>query len=109
MSEMGKRSEAHFELTDQRLTAMAAYAGLVEGYAPRAVHLPTLMVRARDPMPRMSATEMRHSQWEGAETVRRVEGNHFTMMDEYVSQVAEIVEEWMAMTASQIGDDLIGA
>jgi len=92
---MRERAGSYFDLTDHRLTAMAAYMELVESGEVGDVRLPGLLVRAADPMPGMVDVDNTHVQGEGMQDVRTVPGDHFTMMETHASHVAQVVDEWL--------------
>jgi thioesterase domain-containing protein/acyl carrier protein len=95
---MNERGGSRSALTDQRLTAMAAYRGFLDEFEPESTRAAGLLVRAADPMPGMPPEAAGQVRWEGAAAVIDVPGDHFTMMEEHVAHVAEAVEGWLGET-----------
>ncbi|SER42581.1 type I polyketide synthase [Actinokineospora terrae] len=96
----GELSEGVFERRDQyvpmddaRLTAMAWYGRLFWQVPDPEPAIPTLLVRAAEPLG--EATGEWRSSWPGSSTVD-VQGNHFTMMSEHAGSTAAAVHHWIA-------------
>jgi thioesterase domain-containing protein len=92
---MQQRAGSHFELTDHRLTAMVAYVGLLEDREPEATGSASLLIRASDPMPGMEEQGTGQAQWDGVQTILELPGDHFTIMEEHVTHVAQAVDQWL--------------
>ncbi len=99
---MRQLSGSYFELTDQRLTAMIAYFELIKEFEPGPIPSASLLLRATEPMPGMSDDGDQRAQWDDAQTVIDVPGNHFTMMEDHASDVSQVVEEWLLENTSRL-------
>jgi thioesterase domain-containing protein len=108
MGGMKQQGGQLFELTDQRLTAMVAYREFLTGFEPGPLPAACLLINAADPMPGMINDEPGKAQWDGAQTVIDVPGNHFSMMEEHVLQTAQATEEWLRDNSTQ-GDSTSAA
>lgn len=84
-----------FELTDQRLTAMVGYREFLMGFEPGPIPSACLLINAAERMPGMVEDDPGQAQWDGAQTVLEVPGDHFTMMEEHVRRIAQVTEEWL--------------
>jgi hypothetical protein len=93
---MWELDEAYFSLNSTRLTAMIAYGQVVEGYEPKELDCPSLLVRASSPMAGMPTADGWSSDWRFATGMVDVPGDHFTIMEDHVSSAAEAVERWLA-------------
>ncbi|MET8689248.1 type I polyketide synthase [Streptomyces sp. NPDC004732] len=79
-----------------RLTAMGRYFRLLDDWTPPAVHAPTLLVRAGEPLgePAPGAGDWRAA-WPTARTVVDVPGDHFSLMEEHVGTTARTISDWL--------------
>ncbi|MDB1090154.1 SDR family NAD(P)-dependent oxidoreductase [Streptomyces sp. ACA25] len=90
------RVEQYVEMDDIRLTAMAWYGRLFwESPAPDE-SIPTLLVRAGEPLRVPADGGEWRSAWPAARDVVDVPGNHFTMMAEHAGTTAHAVHRWIA-------------
>jgi polyketide synthase 7 len=83
-------------VSDERLTAMGAYLRLLSDWRPLQTTVPTLLVRAGEPLPGEDPLDRRH--WEHACREVEVPGNHITMIEEHVDATARAVREWLSAT-----------
>ncbi|MFJ2570892.1 type I polyketide synthase [Streptomyces halstedii] len=74
-----------------RLTAMAGYLELYDGWKPTPLAAPTLFVRARDPLPGIEAAEP----WSLPHSEVTVPGDHFTVLEEHSRTTALAVHTWL--------------
>jgi thioesterase domain-containing protein len=82
---------------DAWLTAMVYYFSL--GWAELGqTALPTLLVRASEPMGGSPESDEWQASWalSSRVTVADVPGNHFTMMGEHAGTTAQAVNRWLA-------------
>lgn len=83
-------------LNDVRLTAMAAYGGLLAEWTPVEIAPPTLLVQASEPMSGEDSERAWRTAWEYADEVLESPGDHFTMMEAHAATTAKTVGEWLA-------------
>ncbi|GAA3035701.1 type I polyketide synthase [Actinokineospora globicatena] len=88
-----ERRDQYVSMDDARLTAMAWYGRLFWRVPDAEPAIPTLLVRATEPLG--ETTGEWRSAWPGASTVD-VAGNHFTMMAEHAGSTADAVNHWIA-------------
>lgn len=74
-----------------RLTAMAGYLELYDGWKPTPLAAPTLFVRARDPLPGIEAA----GPWSLPHSEVTVPGDHFTVLEEHSRTTALAVHTWL--------------
>jgi thioesterase domain-containing protein/short-subunit dehydrogenase len=82
---------------DAWLTAMAHYSSL-DLAALDETAIPTLLVRATEPMGGSSGTDEWRVHWKFSSNITAVDvqGDHFTMMGEHAESTARVVNEWLA-------------
>ncbi|TCO44763.1 acyl transferase domain-containing protein [Actinocrispum wychmicini] len=90
---MFEREEMFARMDAARLTAMAWYFELLAEWEPRPLSVPTLLVRSSEPP--VPGAEDWQTDWESANTVIDVPGNHFTMMEAHASTTAQAVHDWL--------------
>ncbi|PCG82006.1 beta-ketoacyl synthase [Streptomyces sp. WZ.A104] len=83
-------------MTDVRLTAMGKYFGFFSAWTPPEPGVPTLLLRASQPLGRVADGEEWQPGWTFDSTVLDTEGDHFSMMDDYAPQTAAAVNTWLA-------------
>ncbi|GGW62959.1 hypothetical protein GCM10010381_55040 [Streptomyces xantholiticus] len=83
-------------MTDVRLTAMGKYFGFFTDWVAEEPSVPTLLLRASEPLGRVADGEEWHPDWKFDSTVLDTEGDHFSMMDDYAPQTAAAVNDWLA-------------
>nr|ARM20283.1 polyketide synthase [Streptomyces sp. 211726] len=97
LDEMYER-EALVSMEGVRMSAMGWYLHLFEGWKPPESSVPSLLIRAADPLgevgPDASATSWQ-SDWP-ADSAVDVPGNHFTMMEKQAGTTAQAIEDWVA-------------
>lgn len=74
-----------------RLTAMAGYLEIYDGWKPAPLAAPTLFVRARDPLPGIEAAEP----WSLPHSEVIVPGDHFTVLEDHARTTALAVHTWL--------------
>ncbi|MGY6650654.1 SDR family NAD(P)-dependent oxidoreductase [Amycolatopsis sp. TRM77291] len=80
---------------DYRLTAMGGYLRLLSEWTHTPVDVPTLLVRATDPLPAWRDGEGWRSTWAGPHAETEVPGDHFSMMETEVAGTAAAVHSWL--------------
>jgi hypothetical protein len=82
-------------VTDETLTAMGAYLGLLSRWTPETPVAPTLLIKARDRLPGVP----RHGDWTADWSLRHaavdVPGTHLTILEDHADTTAQVVEEWL--------------
>jgi pimaricinolide synthase PimS1 len=87
---------ATMAMSDTRLTAMGAYQRLLAEGQARNVDAPTLLLRAAEPMPGLSAEDVAGQAWGSFDSAVEVPGNHFTMMEDHADSAAAAVSTWLS-------------
>jgi acyl transferase domain-containing protein/acyl-CoA synthetase (AMP-forming)/AMP-acid ligase II/acyl carrier protein len=86
------RRAAEFASTETgRLTAMAGYFELFDGWTPAPLSCPTLFVRARAPLSGTAPAP----DWSLPHTEITVPGDHFTLLEEHARTTALAVHRWL--------------
>ncbi|MBP8532317.1 SDR family NAD(P)-dependent oxidoreductase [Streptomyces sp. MK37H] len=95
LDEMYER-EALVSMEGVRMSAMGWYLHLFEGWKPPESAVPSLLVRAAEPMGEVAADA---SSWQAdwpADSTIDVPGTHFTMMEKQAGTTAQAIEDWVA-------------
>ncbi|HEX3692074.1 MAG TPA: SDR family NAD(P)-dependent oxidoreductase [Solirubrobacteraceae bacterium] len=95
---MLERDGAYVPLGELRLTAMARYLGLLDGWQASQPPAPTLLLRARESLPGAEQTHLREQLWSFFDAAIDVPGNHFTAMEDHAEAAAVAVDTWLAQT-----------
>ena len=99
------REDVQMTVSDARLTAMAAYGGLLADWEPIAVTAPTLALRADAVTPEVSAELEWGAAWDLARETVAVPGNHITLMEEHVGSTVQAVRQWLLSLTTHMGGD----
>ncbi|MFJ8637412.1 type I polyketide synthase [Streptomyces sp. NPDC093568] len=91
MTRMLSRFDELGDLNDTRLTAMAGYLGLLDGWQPAPLKSPVLLVRPSDPLPGSA-----QGAWQQQSETAGVPGDHFSMIEEHAPDTAAAVVHWLA-------------
>jgi acyl transferase domain-containing protein len=75
-----------------RLTAMAHYRELFDGWIPKNLGVPVLLLRAEGTI---GPTEVPMPVWDIECDVKVVPGDHFGVIEEFAGNTSEIVDEWL--------------
>ncbi|MEU5272310.1 type I polyketide synthase [Streptomyces hygroscopicus] len=97
LDEMYER-EALVSMEGVRMSAMGWYMHLFEGWKPPESSVPSLLVRAADPLGEVDPDAPAAS-WQSdwpADSAIDVPGTHFTMMEKQVGTTARAIEDWVA-------------
>ncbi|GGU99719.1 polyketide synthase [Streptomyces litmocidini] len=95
-----EREEQFGPFSASRLSAMGRYAELVDGWAPREIGAPVLLVRPEDsflpahaaPTP---AAQVWRASWPQSHVARDVPGDHFTLLEDTAASTAAVVGAWL--------------
>jgi acyl transferase domain-containing protein len=90
--EASQASELYIPLDDARLTAMARYFELFDGWMPGSLEAAVSMVRASEPLDGVSAQIDELERALSPNTTIEVPGNHFTMMWEHADKAMQAVQ-----------------
>ncbi|MFI1227526.1 MULTISPECIES: type I polyketide synthase [unclassified Streptomyces] len=90
-------------MTDVRLTAMGKYFGFFTEWVPQEPGVPTLLLRASEPLGTVADGERWQPDGQFDSTLLDTEGDHFSMMDDYAPQTAAAVNAWLAGIAGGRG------
>ncbi|MEU5289070.1 type I polyketide synthase, partial [Streptomyces sp. NPDC020755] len=100
MDGMTEREGVFVTMDDARLSAMGWYLNMFGTWEPEPVEVPTLLVRATEPLStgslRLEELPDWRSFWELPHDVVDVRGNHFSMMEEHSVETAQAIEDWIA-------------
>ncbi|MEV6977082.1 acyltransferase domain-containing protein, partial [Kitasatospora sp. NPDC093806] len=93
------RGDVFGSIDDTRFSAMGGYFDVFAEWQPETVPVPTLLVRAQDPLRHPSAeageTEEWRSSWPLPHEALTVPGHHFSMLEEYSEDCAVAVHDWL--------------
>ncbi|MEV8231188.1 beta-ketoacyl synthase N-terminal-like domain-containing protein [Streptomyces sp. NPDC079167] len=92
---MVERDDAYTPMDDFRATAWAAYLPFLYACRAQPVDVPTLLVRAGEPLRAWSGEGDWHAVWPLPHSVTDTEGNHFTMLGEHAGPLAHRMREWL--------------
>ncbi|MFE9413747.1 type I polyketide synthase [Streptomyces sp. NPDC006704] len=101
---MMEREDAFGTFTAARLSAMGRYSSLITRCDPQPVAAPVLFVRptqsfmeqsARRVSARVENDESWRSSWPARHTLREIEANHFTLLENAAPDTALAVERWL--------------
>ncbi|MEU1488014.1 beta-ketoacyl synthase N-terminal-like domain-containing protein [Streptomyces sp. NPDC005752] len=92
---MVERDDAYTPMDDYRATAWAAYLPFLYACRAQPVDVPTLLVRAGEPLRAWSGEGDWHAVWPLPHSVAETEGNHFTMLGEHAGPLARRMREWL--------------
>jgi hypothetical protein len=101
MERMSEREDLAVPVDGMRLTAMAWTFSLFQDWKPQDVDVPSLLVRASEPMSARQEGSDWQSRWDSASTVVDVPGNHFTMIETHADATAQVIDDWLADIADQ--------
>ncbi|WKE67779.1 type I polyketide synthase [Streptomyces sp. WP-1] len=90
-SDMLRRAATFASASPDRLTAMAGYFELFDGWKPAPLACPTLYVRAQDRLPGAEPAPA----WSPPHAEITVPGDHFTMLEEHARTTAAAVHQWL--------------
>ncbi len=93
---MVERDSAFTPMDDYRTTAWAAYLQFFFDWKARPLDVPTLLVRAGDPLGTIPEDADWRAQWPYEHDVVDVPGDHFTMLGDHAEDVAKRIQEWLA-------------
>jgi polyene macrolide polyketide synthase len=81
-----------------RLSAWAWVWELLRDWKPRPLPVPTLLVRATEPIAAAPAGDGWQTTMPGCSTVLDVPGDHYSLMEKHAAGTAQVVREWLRAT-----------
>ncbi|WP_280709251.1 type I polyketide synthase [Kitasatospora sp. GP30] len=96
------RGDVFGTIDDTRFSAMGGYFDVFAEWQPVALTVPTLLVRAQDPLRHSSAEAGEAEEWRSSWPLQHealtVPGHHFSMLEEYSEDCAVAVHDWLSAT-----------
>ncbi|MEU3188374.1 SDR family NAD(P)-dependent oxidoreductase, partial [Streptomyces sp. NPDC006923] len=92
---MFERAEGVVPIDSVRLSAYEWTCGLFREWNPEPMPVPTLLIRASEPMNPDLADKSWQTKLGGVSSIIEVPGNHYTLMEEYADSTARVVHEWL--------------
>ncbi|MFI1972074.1 type I polyketide synthase [Streptomyces cinnamoneus] len=92
---------------DMSVAALGAYTRIARGWQPEPADVPTLLVRATEPLPRPPTpgkNEERRASWPVPHTTVDVPGNHWSMTEEHAPTTAEAIRAWLGTRLTATDD-----
>ena len=93
-----RQALAAFGIGTNRLTATGGYLRLLTDWQPAPVSTPTLLLRARQPIPEFAADGLQGTPWRLPHTALDVPGDHFTMLADHAVALADAIGHWWKAT-----------
>ncbi len=93
---MGERFDTAVD--DLSLAALGAYTRMTRAWHPEPTDVPTLLVRAGEPLPPLGAGAGdgdRRASWPAPHTAVDVRGDHWSMNEEHARTTAEAIRAWL--------------
>ena len=100
MSQILDRPGAAALLDDDALVAMGAYLRLFAGLRPRALRVPSLLLRPEHPLGAGGPENGRLSPWWPVATTVEIPGDHFSIVDTHARTAAQAIDAWLAASAA---------
>ncbi|MFE9769910.1 type I polyketide synthase [Streptomyces sp. NPDC005808] len=92
---MVERDSAYTPMDDYRTTAWAAYLQFFFDWKAQPLDIPTLLVRAADPLGTIPEDADWRAHWPYRHDVVDVPGDHFTMLGDHSEDVAKRIQGWL--------------
>jgi pimeloyl-ACP methyl ester carboxylesterase len=97
LERMLEADRAHPELTDETLTAMVAYLGMLREWRPSPPVAPTLLVAAAENL--AGAGARNGAIWPHRDATVEVSADHLTILEDQADASARAIEDWLSATA----------
>ncbi|MGA6948044.1 MAG: alpha/beta fold hydrolase, partial [Solirubrobacterales bacterium] len=97
LERMLEADRAHPELTDETVTAMVAYLGMLREWRPSAPVAPTLLVTAAEHLAGDGARN--GGIWPHRDATVEVSADHMTILEDQADASARAIEDWLSTTA----------
>lgn len=79
---------------DLTLLSLGAYTRMFRGWQPKPTDVPTLHVRATQPLPHMP--EQWQSSWPATHHTADTPGSHLSMLEEHALTTAQVIRDWIS-------------
>ncbi|MDT0545103.1 type I polyketide synthase [Streptomyces lonegramiae] len=107
--EMGDWFDAAVD--DMSMAALGAYTRMARGWCPEPTDVPTLLVRATDPLPEPRTHSGREAErggdrrpsWPAPHDTVDVPGSHWSLMEEHARTTAEAIRAWTGALGTAAG------
>ncbi|MCA6091440.1 type I polyketide synthase [Streptomyces sp. SCA3-4] len=107
--QLGERFDTAVD--DMSMAALGAYTRIARGWQPEPADVPTLLVRATEPLPKPPAhggpatrSGEQRASWPLPHTTVDVPGNHWSMAEEHAHTTAEAIRAWLGTRRTATGD-----
>ncbi|MFE0186492.1 type I polyketide synthase [Streptomyces sp. NPDC058989] len=104
--QMGERFDTAVD--DMSVAALGAYTRMVRGWRPEPTDVPTLLVRATEPVPGMRTHDGREAHdgdwrtsWPEPHDTVDVPGSHWSMNEEHAGTTADAIRAWLGLRAGR--------
>ncbi|WP_190132995.1 type I polyketide synthase [Streptomyces mashuensis] len=91
--QMGERFDAAVD--DTSMAALGAYTRIARGWQPEPTDVPTLLLRATEPLRPPSPGRPQRASWPMPHTVVDVPGNHWSITEEHAHTTAQAMRTWL--------------
>ncbi|MEU5130505.1 type I polyketide synthase [Streptomyces mobaraensis] len=109
---MGERFDTAVD--DMSMAALGAYTRIARGWRPEPMDVPTLLLRAGDPLPKPSihgglhpATREPRTSWPVPHTTVHVPGDHWSMTEEHADTTAQAIRAWLGTPLTTAPDNRV--
>ncbi|MFE0043045.1 SDR family NAD(P)-dependent oxidoreductase [Streptomyces albireticuli] len=106
---MGERFDTAVD--DMAMAALGAYTRIARGWHPEPADVPTLLLRATDPLPGpfagvgpVTAIGAPRASWPVPHTALDVPGDHWSVIEEHAGTTARAIREWLDARLAAIRD-----
>ena len=96
LERMFQAGRAQPDLTDEALTAMVAYLGMLQEWRPAEPVAPTLLVTAAEDI---SGGAVSGATWPHRDAVVAVSADHLTILEDHADASAHAIEDWLSAIA----------
>jgi surfactin synthase thioesterase subunit len=82
-------------VTEETLMAMGVYLGMLSRWTPDEPVAPTLLVKARDPVPGLIRYGDWTASWSSRHAAVELPGSHLTILEDHADTTAQLVDDWL--------------
>ena len=83
-------------VTDQTLSAMGAYLGMLSAWTPDEPVAPTLLVKATEVLPGVIRNGDWTATWQRCHATVELPGSHLTLLEDHIDTTTAAVEDWIS-------------